>query len=251
MKTTTIAVALLAVLSLSCKQTVVVHDQPYLGEIRGRVIPLDVDWDSLPSLLGGTTVWLKDTKFSTTTDANGNWTLKEVPAGIYSLLFTRPGFDTSFYQDQYTANPYRFSGAGVDFLEDAYFVRIPTDTLTLDSAVLGDTNYGYGDYHWMAFGVHTSSTQVQRVVTYCSIDTNLLWEGNTNQASDYFTVDGKFSCFFREAVDPIQRKVILLDSIPPGHKLFVTAELYPCYGYRNSYGMTKKNYSKTIVLTTR
>lgn len=42
----------------------------------------------------GAKVAIKGTNISAVTDAQGRWTLKDVPQGVYDIVFTKDGFDT-------------------------------------------------------------------------------------------------------------------------------------------------------------
>jgi hypothetical protein len=77
------------------------------GNIMGRVELHDED----VNLIGnnsGVTVTLKGTNYSSQTDSSGNWLLKDVPAGIYDVIFSKPGYDTLFVFG------YQFIGNGTD-----------------------------------------------------------------------------------------------------------------------------------------
>ena len=94
----------------ACKSptTIVVNND--VGTIQGKVV-VNVNCSPL-SNASGTTVHIEGTAFSATTDSLGDWTLNNVPAGIYNIMITKPGFDTDLItQDQ-------FSGAGTQFFEN-------------------------------------------------------------------------------------------------------------------------------------
>jgi len=106
----TLSILLAAALLGGCKNSTVVQSSDDLGTLRGKVAVF-VNCDAL-SNASGATVHIEGTGFSATTDSLGEWTMNNVPAGIYNILITKPGFDTDLIaQDQ-------FSGAGTQFLEN-------------------------------------------------------------------------------------------------------------------------------------
>ena len=110
--------------------TVYVHD---LGSYRGKVAQYGVD-GQLVGDQSGASVVIEGTAFKSTTDVKGEFEIKDVPAGIYSILITKPGFDTAI-----TRSP--FSGAGVQWLPDEWIQRDLHDSLMITdfSIVRGDT----------------------------------------------------------------------------------------------------------------
>jgi hypothetical protein len=107
-----------------CKSSTTVVDVN-TGTLQGKVA-LSVDCNLLPNA-SGATVHIEGTGFSETTDSLGDWTMNNVPAGIYNILITKPGFDTDLIsQDQ-------FSGAGTQFLENG---AISSFSPLLDSVLI-------------------------------------------------------------------------------------------------------------------
>jgi hypothetical protein len=262
MKTSLIFIMLLAAVSMSCKQsttTTIVEVGPYLGEMTGRVVPLDVNGDSLPSLFAGTTVVLKGSSldstgqsivssFTTITDSTGQWTLKNVSAGIYRLDFEKAGFDTTEYMEPPAGGDtnIRFSGAGVDFIPDQMVVKMPTDTIVLDNATIRDTVIdGYTGPGLIMSG-HITSNNLQYVAVYATLDT-------VSKAGDgkgwWFTNAGKFSGVFTQVTDPTSGNQVDLSSITSGQKIFICVELWPYPGYPNFVGTINQDYSNTIEVT--
>ncbi len=98
----------LALLGACKSSTTVVQND--VGIIQGKVA-LSVNCNAL-SNDSGATVQIEETGFSATTNSLGDWTMNNVPAGIYNIIITKPGFDTDLIaQDE-------FSGAGTQFLEN-------------------------------------------------------------------------------------------------------------------------------------
>jgi hypothetical protein len=251
MKKHLIFIALLAGVSMSCSQsngptTIVVA--PYLGELTGRVIPHDVNGDSLPSLLGGTTVVLKGSSFTTTTDSTGQWTLKNVPAGIYRLDFEKQGFDTTEYEDPPAggSDDLKFSGAGVDFISDQIVVKICTDTIVLDNAVIRDSEINRDTGLCLIMSGHISSNKLQYVPFYVSLDSpSIAGDGK----GDWVTVNGKFSGALSDVIDPSSGNWVPINSLASGRKIFVCFELLPFPGYPNYVGTVTSDFSNTIEVT--
>src|ERR1017187_162139 len=92
-----------------CKSSTTVVETN-VGIIQGKVA-LSVNCNAV-SNASGATVHIEGTGFSATTDSLGDWTIKNVPAGIYNILITKPTFDT------YLVPQYQFGGAGTQFLEN-------------------------------------------------------------------------------------------------------------------------------------
>ncbi|HEY3875471.1 MAG TPA: hypothetical protein VGM92_08330 [Candidatus Kapabacteria bacterium] len=108
----------------ACKSSTQIIENE-VGIIRGSVQPYE-NCQPLPNR-SGATVSIQGTSLSTTSDTVGNWMISNVPAGIYNILITKPGFDTDLItQDQ-------FSGAGTQFQEGQ---QIHLETLLPDSVLI-------------------------------------------------------------------------------------------------------------------
>ncbi len=122
----------------ACKSptTIVEND---IGIMQGKVA-LFANCNSV-SDASGVTVSIEGTAFSATTNTQGDWTINNVPAGIYNILITKPGFDTDLIaQDQ-------FSGAGTQFLENG---GIRSESPLLDSVLISSIQITKKDsiQHW-------------------------------------------------------------------------------------------------------
>jgi len=241
MKTYLIFIALLAGVSISCHQSTSPSPVvgPYLGEMTGRVVPLDVNGDSLPSLLTGTIFGLRGTNLVTTTDSTGQYTLKNVPAGIYSVYMAKQGFDTIGW------DYYHFSGAGVDFLNPMNITRMPSDTMVLDYAVIRDSSINGIHQNALFFGGHISSNKLQRFQVAATVDSATKAGGGLN----LFVQNGKFSGAFFQVADPTLPISYEVDSLTSGRKIFVCAELLPLTGYGEVSGYVTRDYSNTLEIT--
>jgi hypothetical protein len=93
----------------ACKSSTTVVEND-VGIIQGKVALSDVLCNPIANA-SGATVQIQGTGFSATTASNGQWQINDVPAGIYNIIITKPGFDTDLIPE------YQFSGAGTQFLE--------------------------------------------------------------------------------------------------------------------------------------
>jgi hypothetical protein len=110
-------------LTNSCKNTTIVENNYTTPNIiQGHVLLLGIDGDSLATQ-SGTTISIEGTSFQTTSDTSGNWRLNNVPAGIYNVSITKPGFDTVALQQ------IPFSGAGTLFVDNQHIQMIPFDSI--------------------------------------------------------------------------------------------------------------------------
>ncbi len=86
-----------AIIIAGCTPPVGEPGKPILTTLRGYCAAYDTTFTYYRLLLSdgiGTTVELEGTNFRTKTDAAGLWMLKDIPAGSYSIRFSRPGFST-------------------------------------------------------------------------------------------------------------------------------------------------------------
>lgn len=145
----TVVSFLLASLVWGCKDNTVTVYTDALGTYRGKVAQYGVDGNLVPNQAGAT-FRIEGTAFSTVTDDSGNFQIDHVPAGIYNLLVTKPGFDTNL------AAQYHFSGAGTVFLQNLMIQTIPFDSILILNAVFQrqdtvyDTTEAYS-YHIKIF----------------------------------------------------------------------------------------------------
>jgi Carboxypeptidase regulatory-like domain len=114
----------LALLGACKDSTTIVENE--VGILRGSVTLYDINGDSL-SDRSGATILLQGTSFQTTSQTNGDFQLNNVPAGIYNVIVTKPGYDTDLTSSD------QFSGAGTQFLESNVIQAIPSDSLPIVS----------------------------------------------------------------------------------------------------------------------
>jgi len=104
-----------------CKNSTVIENSD-VGSFHGNVALLTAEGDTL-SNYAGVTARIEGTAFQATSNAVGDWEIDNVPAGIYNIILTKPGFDTLIITQ------YQFSGAGVSFLVSSAIQALPLDSL--------------------------------------------------------------------------------------------------------------------------
>ncbi len=128
---------------------------------------------------GGANVSLKGTNISTTTNYEGRWTLTNVEPGVYDIIFSKPGYDTTeVYGFPFPGNgtmfclyqePYSYS-TQTDFSFGGGWWLCPNSNDKIKDFNI-DKNYLY-DTTW----TNPFHEQIER------IDTSLLFEGNIDKA---------------------------------------------------------------------
>jgi hypothetical protein len=104
--------------------------QPVLpGSIRGIVTLYTELLPNTPAQdAGGVTVLFQPHNLSTITLTDGSWELTQVPMGVYSIKFTKPGY--------FTENRYNFqfvAGGGTYFFDGIPLKEVPSVNVQLDS----------------------------------------------------------------------------------------------------------------------
>ena len=86
----------------SCKETTVSSGVP--GDIIGTIQLYDTNYVAMTEN-SGVKVSLESTTYSALSDANGKWHLTNIPAGTYTLVFSKDGYATRKQQDfEFTGN---------------------------------------------------------------------------------------------------------------------------------------------------
>lgn len=65
----------------------------------------------------GIEVSIQGTAYQATADTGGHFELDNVPAGVYNIIFSKPGFDSMVYP------VHHLIGVGTDIIDDAYLVQ--------------------------------------------------------------------------------------------------------------------------------
>jgi hypothetical protein len=116
------AMLLALALFAACKSTTTVVGNSDTGTLKGNVALVTALGDTLPTYAGAT-IQIQGTSFHTTSNATGAWEIDNMPAGIYNVILTKPGFDTLIIPG------YQFNGVGTSFLVNTGIQAIPMDSL--------------------------------------------------------------------------------------------------------------------------
>jgi hypothetical protein len=73
----------------------------------------------------GIQISIQGTSYQTTADTGGHFEIDNIPAGVYNIVFWKPGFDSMIYP------VHHIIGAGTDIINDAYLVQESTDSITM------------------------------------------------------------------------------------------------------------------------
>ncbi|HEY3876029.1 MAG TPA: carboxypeptidase-like regulatory domain-containing protein [Candidatus Kapabacteria bacterium] len=73
----------------------------------------------------GTVISIQGTAFQAIADTGGHFEIDNVPAGVYNIIFSKPGFDSMVYP------VHHILGAGTDIIEDAYLVQESNDSVAI------------------------------------------------------------------------------------------------------------------------
>jgi hypothetical protein len=77
----------------------------------------------------GIHISLQATSLQATSDSLGNYHLDNIPAGVYNIIFWKPGFDSMIYP------VHHLIGAGTDIINDAYLIQESTDSITIKNII--------------------------------------------------------------------------------------------------------------------
>jgi hypothetical protein len=242
-----VAVLLLSVVATSC-HVAVSPSNTYLGRLTGMVTPIDVDNYPMTGQYSGTTVTIEGTSFRTLSDANGTWTIDNVPAAAnYTLVFQRSGFDTTRF------SIHNFTGSGVDFVDTTFIIHIPTDSVILDSILFKVDSLSYPNLKikWLAPCGHTSpSNKLELIVFGASVsnpsDSGFGWFGEV-------TTNGKFVGYIYGGYnsDSLQQTEKGRSWFSTGQTVYVQAEIAPvptCFRHNAVYTNAASKHSNTIVV---
>ena len=73
----------------------------------------------------GIQVELQATVYKTIADSLGNFRIDNIPAGVYNIIFSKPGFNSMVYP------VHHLIGAGTDIINDAFLIKESTDSISL------------------------------------------------------------------------------------------------------------------------
>src|SRR5947208_948842 len=94
------------------------------ASMTGKVQLYNADLEQFVKDASGVSVSLLGTKFHATTDTSSSWTLSGMAPGIYSVVYTKPNYDTL------VRGGTTFSGAGVTFVPSATLHFLTNSALT-------------------------------------------------------------------------------------------------------------------------
>jgi|GEM_PF-4529472 len=176
------------------------------GNITGL---LDI-WESNDN--SGAFVSLKGTKISTTTDYNGKWTLTNVEPGVYDIIFSKPGYDTTeVYGFPFPGNGTAYCGCSTYawateyiFAQEWAIYKVNDNNisnLTFDSKYSYDTAWG-DDSH--------GNRWISRIDTFLYMNGNLNYDGtfllffnfNSNVNKDNYIYDCDYGYYNGYTFDP-------------------------------------------------
>ncbi len=92
------------------------------GILQGTVKAFAIS-SPIPVSPSGIHVELQATQYSSTCDSLGNFHIANIPAGVYNIIFWKPGFDSMIYP------VHHLLGAGTDIINDAYLIAESTDSI--------------------------------------------------------------------------------------------------------------------------
>jgi len=78
----------------------------------------------------GVSVTLEGTSFATTTDHTGSFTIDGIPAGVYNIIFTKSGFDSTIYPGHHLL------GEGTDVFNDPIIFQNSSDSIIFDQVTV-------------------------------------------------------------------------------------------------------------------
>jgi hypothetical protein len=82
----------------------------------------------------GAVVSLQGTSLSGIVNAQGSFDIENIPAGVYNIIFSKPGFDSIIYP------AHHMLGVGTDVINDAFLIRAPGDSIVFDQVNVVSTD---------------------------------------------------------------------------------------------------------------
>lgn len=172
----------LSLVFLSCNR----YDSPAgpaNGALTGFVNTLDENGTPIENRKDVKVV-LENTNFSTLTDSSGHWKLENVPAGVYTLAFSRDSLSTN------KMISYQFVGNGTAYIGITPIPSIPRSQTYLDSIVVDSVDDDDSDTGIIVYGSLTEQ------VPFALTRTIMLFIGeNDNISSDPATYTGVIPTF--------------------------------------------------------
>ena len=110
----------------SCKNNTVSVQGQLSGDLQGQISLYDSESHSVQDK-SGIVVSADGTPFSATTDTAGYWTIKNLPVGIYSMSFSKAGYNTM------KNTSFQFVGGGSLWYGKMTLGQTPNYTVSMDS----------------------------------------------------------------------------------------------------------------------
>ena len=124
---------LLGIFSIfGCKSNSTTSSTESTGNLSGDVVLYDQNCNALADN-SGVNVGIEGTAFSGVTNSKGSWTIAGLPAGNYSIAFSKPGYDTTKFGN------YHFVVGGAGYFDMINFYQVPAFIPILTSIRLADS----------------------------------------------------------------------------------------------------------------
>jgi hypothetical protein len=164
----------------ACKNTTTVVESD-TGILQGNVALVTALGDTLPNYAGAT-IQIQGTSFQATSNPTGTWVMDNVPAGIYNVILTKPGFDTLVIPG------YQFNGVGT-----SYLVNTGIQEQLTDSLVFTVTNTTEDSTHGNYLGLLTMNGYVSGPDSLVLVQGGINASGGINQSAGIILFNGKIS----------------------------------------------------------
>ena len=204
---------------------------PLSGNIAGSVVLYDdLQIEYYPD---GVTVSIEGTSFSTMSLKDGSWEITGVPAGIYTIRYSKPGF---FTIKNYTV---QFVGGGTLYLEEQRLGLIPSVVVSKINVSSVDTLFRIN----VNGAISASSSKYRYILTVFS-KAPIVKE--SDMSFDY-QIGG---IVYPDSVNFSTYHIILGNEkikhgLKSGDKLYATAFVLPYFWYGYNYNPNTKKYEVT------
>jgi hypothetical protein len=177
-----------------------------------------------PALIApaGIQITIQGTAFGATADTGGHFEIDNIPAGIYNIIFSKPGFDSMIYP------VHHLIGVGTDIINDAYLMQESNDSVALS---------GISSVFTVSVSKHVQVFDTTITNDNGKLDTS--WFGHDSTIITYDTVEDANAIILRGT---------LTGNLSPGN-LFVysslDSSLWPASPSPQSPGMTEDAWLAT------
>ena len=165
-------ILLLSMCSLfGCKSNSSTPSTEPTGNLSGDVILYDQNCNTLTDN-SGVKVDIEGTAFSAVTNSKGSWTISGLPAGSYSIAFSKSGYDTTKFGN------YHFVVGGAGYFDKINFYQVPAFSPILTSIRLADS---------LIKGTDTTIVAARSGIS--GTFTNISWINKQLEGIVYFSTD--------------------------------------------------------------